>query len=72
MIDVIPADDAVTAGLGRHCARHIQITGGITLDARRNAEDDTCREGAQQEGLSEFRKLHAIPSSWSGVRRQVC
>ena len=72
VIDLEAADNAVTGGLGRHRACYIQITDRITLDARRNAEDDAHRKGAHQKGLAEFRELHAIPSSWFGVRRQVC
>ena len=51
---------------------HTLTINGGTLDARRNAENNASRKGAQQKGLAEFRELHAIPSSWSGVRRQVC
>jgi hypothetical protein len=72
MVDFVTGDNAVSVGFGRHCARYIQKANRITLDARRNAEDNASREGAHQKGLAEFRKLHAIPSSWSGVRRQVC
>ena len=40
VIDVKAADDAVAAWLGRNRSCHVQIADRITLDARRNAEDD--------------------------------
>ena len=71
VIDLETADDAVTRRLGRLMFPLHTKTDGITLDARRNAEDDTGRKGAHQKSLAEFLELHAIPSSWFGVRRQV-
>ena len=72
VIDLEAGDDAVAGGLGRYRPSHIQIANRIILYARRNAENNASRKGAHQKGLAEFRELHAIPSSWSGVRRQVC
>ena len=74
VVDFETADDALTVGSGSSgglCSGYIQESDRVTLDARRNAEQSASREGAHQEGLAEFPKLHAIPSSWSGVRRQV-
>ena len=72
VVDFESTDDAVTSarrGLG---PGHKEKTNRVTLHARRDAEDHARRDGGHQKSLAEFLELHAIPSSWSGERRQVC